>query len=191
MSSDPHSDALSPAPEREADLVAERGGELLDGLDRKRPGSRAHGDRTASWAVAIAVELALPRETALTVREVARLHEIGLLYVEPGDDAQAHAAAKLAAGAGLPDKVCVWLQHWRERFDGGGPRRMFGGAIPLESRIIRAACAFATEVAGDDDPVAALERLGAHADTELDPATIGAIAFVLDRGAPGGAPNAQ
>lgn len=130
------------------------------------------------------------------MRETARLHEIGLLYVdldlarrgEAGTDEeraaldrQAEAAARLAAGAALPGTACIWLEHWRERFEGGGPKGLYGGAIPLESRIIRAACAYARELAGERDPARALERLGGRAGGELDPAAIGAIAFVLDR----------
>jgi len=210
MSSDPRSDAPSPGPEpsaegagpdpeasSDAELIRARGADLLAALESRLPGSQAHAEATASWALAISAELGLARETALAVRETARLHAIGLLYVDAqlagrreselaederaALDAQAEAAARLAAGAGLPSAACVWLEHWRERFEGGGPKRLYGGAIPLESRIIRAACAYAAEVAADPDPHTALERLGEQADSELDPATIGAIAFALDR----------
>lgn len=211
MSSDPRSDAPSPEPDRspgqsgsvpeeptDAGLVRERGADLLAALEARLPGSLTHAEQTARWTLAIAAELRLPRATALAVRETARLHAIGLLYLDAelagrGDcgaspaerdalDTQAEVAARLASGAGLPAAACVWLEHWRERFEGGGPKRLYGGAIPLESRIIRAACAYAHELAADPDPAPALERLGELAGTELDPATIGAIAFVLDRG---------
>jgi HD-GYP domain-containing protein (c-di-GMP phosphodiesterase class II) len=197
MSSDPHSDAPSPAPELDDELIRERGADLLAALEARLPGAAPHADETARWALAISAELGLARANALAVRETARLHAAGLLYVDAGLagrpeqdlsdeertelDRQAEAAARLAAGAGLPAAPCVWLEHWRECFDGDGPKGLYGGAIPLESRIIRAACAYATELAADADPDAALERLGDQADTTLDPATIGAIAFVLDR----------
>ena len=204
MSSDPQSDAPSPAaepsaPPPDAELVRQRGADLLAALEARSPGSLAHADLTARWTLAIAAELRLPRATALALRETARLHAIGTLYLDAplagrGDsegspeerdafDAQAEAAARLAAGAGLPSAPCIWLEHWRERFEGGGPKGLFGGAIPLESRIIRAACAFAHELDADSDPGRALERLGEQAGAELDPAAIGAIAFVLDRSA--------
>ena len=210
MSSDPRSDAPSPGPEpplgsagtaaaADAELVRERGADLLEALETRLPGAVAHADQAGRWALAIAAELRLPRATALALRETARLHAIGLLYLDAtlargGDreaspehgqalDAQAEAAARLASGAGLPAAPCIWLEHWRERFEGGGPKGLYGGAIPLESRIIRAACAYAHELAADGDRAAALERLGSLAGTELDPATIGAIAFVLDRDA--------
>jgi HD-GYP domain-containing protein (c-di-GMP phosphodiesterase class II) len=186
MSSDPRSDAPSPGPEQsDAELIRERGADLLAALEARLPGATEHADATGRWALAIAAELRLPRATALAVRETARLHGIGQLYLETARancdaDAQALAAARLAAGAGLPDGASVWLQHWRERFDGEGPRGLYGGAIPLESRIIRAACAYARELEAEPDTARALERLGDRAGTELDPATIGAIAFVLD-----------
>ncbi|HEX6117066.1 MAG TPA: HD domain-containing phosphohydrolase [Solirubrobacterales bacterium] len=213
MSSDPRSDAPSPEPETageaagpqggtrtDAELVRERGADLLAALEARLPGSLEHAELTARWALAISAELRLPRATALALRETARLHAIGMLYIDAGlagrgdrerspeerdaFDAQAEAAARLASGAGLPAAACIWLEHWRERFEGGGPRGLYGGAIPLESRILRAACAYAHELAVDSDPPRALERLGGLAGTELDPATIGAIAFVLDRSAP-------
>jgi len=186
MSSDPPSDAPSPEPEQagDAELVRDRGADLLAALEARSPGALAHAELTARWALAIAAELRLPRATALALRETARLHGIGLLYVDAGDDAQAEAAARLASGAGLPAAPCVWLEHWRERYEGGGPQGLYGGAIPLESRIIRAACVYAHELAADPDPTRALERLGEQAGTELDPAAIGAIAFVLDRSGP-------
>jgi HD-GYP domain-containing protein (c-di-GMP phosphodiesterase class II) len=182
----------------DAELVRDRGADLLAALDARLPGLQRHAEETARWALAISAELRLPLATALAVRETARLHAIGLLYVKAdvaahGDreesaderdalDAQAEAAARLASGAGLPAAACIWLEHWRERFEGGGPKNLYGGAIPLESRIIRAACTYAHELAGGPDPAEALERLGEYAGTDLDPATIGAIAFVLDRG---------
>jgi HD-GYP domain-containing protein (c-di-GMP phosphodiesterase class II) len=210
MSSDPRSDAPSPGPEEpsgpagtagptDAEVVRERGGDLLEALEARLPGSVAHADQVGRWALAIAAELRLPLARALALRETARLHAIGLLYLDAdvargGDregaperrqelDAQAEAAARLASGAGLPPASCVWLEHWRERFDGEGPKGLYGGAIPIESRIIRAACAYAHELAADAERARALERLGELAGTELDPATIGAIAFVLDRDA--------
>lgn len=195
MSSDPRSDAPSPGPEpSDAELIRERGADLLAALEARLPGSAAHAEEAARWALAIAAELRLARPTALAVRETARLHAIGQLYLETAKpdcaaDEQALPAARLAAGAGLPDGACVWLEHWRERFEGGGPRNLYGGAIPLESRILRAACTYAHELEDEPDPSRALERLGTRAGSELDPATIGAIAFVLDAAEPGGDPS--
>ena len=207
MSSDPLSDARSREPEtsREdrshADLIRERGGDLLAALEGRLPGSRAHADRTASWALAIAAEMSLGRDRALALRETARLHAIGLLYLpgellgraewelEPDElrryDEQGAAAAKLAVGAGIPPGPAAWLGHWRERYDGRGLLGVTGGAIPAESRVIRTACAYdaslqASRDAGDPDPGAsAMSWLGGRAGLELDPATIRALERVL------------
>lgn len=209
MSSDPRSDAPSPEPEgplaaqRDADLVRERGTDLLDALEARLPGSRAHADRAASWALAIAVELALDRDRALALREAARLHAIGMLYLpaellgrpewelDAGElrryDEQAEAAGRLAAGAGIPPAPAAWLAHWRERYDGRGLLGLIGGAIPLESRVIRTACAYdaylqAARGSGDPDPGArAIGSLTGLAGAELDPEPIRALGGALAR----------
>lgn len=208
----PHpNDAPSPEPAEgvNADVAAltrERGAPLLEGLEERIPGSREHADGTASWALAIAVELGLEPERCLAVREAARLHEIGNLYTDAellaklpdqlsDDDArrvEAHAEAggRLAEGAGVPSAPCIWIRHSRERFDGSGvPDGLYGGAIPIESRIIRAACAFETSLHriehAPERPKrpssTALAELQAAAGTELDPATVEALVRILAR----------
>lgn len=211
MSSDPRSDAPSPGPEApatvepESELVRRRGADLLEALETRLPGARRHADSSASWALAIAVELGLDRERALSVREAARLHAIGMLYL-PAEllgrpewelsaeelgryDEQAEAAGRLAAGAEIPAAPAAWLAHWRERFDGRGKLGLVGGAIPLESRIIRVACAFDAVLTGArhsdaEDPTSiALEWLGGVEGAELDPAATGALVEALSRSA--------
>src|SRR5919198_2175967 len=164
MSSDLPSDAPSRAeapstPGLEpglASLIRVRGAVLLEGLDSHLPGSREHADAVASYAFAAAVELGLDRDHAEVVREVAKLHDVGAVYVpagllaKPSDrltgperaqlDARFEDAYQLAAGAGLPEDVCEWIRACGERYDGLGPRRARDDAIPLESRIARAAC---------------------------------------------------
>ena len=120
-----------------------------------RPGSREHAEATASYAFATAVELGFERERAEAVREAARLHDVGMVYVPTAVLAAApeqlspegralidsHPAygAKLALGAGIPDAVCDWIRATGERFDGGGPGGLAGERIPLEARIVRVA----------------------------------------------------
>src|SRR5919198_4175113 len=83
-------DPPSVAPSNEADLagcedlaelVQSRGSTLLDALEEHRPGSRDHADATASYGFAAAVELRFERDHAEAVRETARLHEVGMIYV--------------------------------------------------------------------------------------------------------------
>jgi HD-GYP domain-containing protein (c-di-GMP phosphodiesterase class II) len=225
MSSDPQSDVPSSGPEQgraggssegeatparklepgPAALVGARGTTLLDGLERHIPGSRDHADGTASYAFAAAVELGLERDHAEAVRETARLHEVGKVYVPatvlakpPGEltpeesaqlDSHSAKGAELARGAGIPEPAAAWIAAAGERFDGAGPGALRGEHIPLESRIVRAACAFdGALAAGAAAPPAerrraAIEELGSAAEGELDPRVVEALAAILERAA--------
>ena len=86
--------------------------------------------------------------------------------------------------------ACGWLRYSLERYDGTGqPDGLFGGAIPLESRIIRTACAFATGLSSaalSDEwsgapSVLALAEVRAAAGTALDRGAVEALAAVLQR----------
>ncbi len=143
MSSDRPSGARSSGPELSlAAHVEARGSELLDALERHLPSSRDHADGTATYAFAAAVELTLERDHAEAVREAARLHEVGNVYVPvavlakpPGElspedrallDSRFASGAELARGAGVPDKACEWIGAVGERFDGSGPTGLAG-----------------------------------------------------------------
>ncbi len=112
-----------------------------------------------------------------------------MLAKPPGERDQADRAAfeshfeagyRLAKGAGLAEQVCGWLLRGRERYDGRGPERLLADAIPIESRICRAACACATELV-EAEPVAAIAALRASSGRELDPRVVEALAAALDR----------
>jgi HD-GYP domain-containing protein (c-di-GMP phosphodiesterase class II) len=212
MSWDPPSDGPSPDAEAAdealhadlAELVSERGAVLLDALESHYPGSRDHADATASYAFGAAVELRLEREHAEAVREAARLHEAGMLYVpaavlaaRPEDrDAQAQAmieahpghGADLAHGAGVPAPACKWIDATAERFDGRGPSGLAGERVPLEARIIRVACACDRVLTAPHPHTTAAERratafawLRAVGGRELDPRVVAALTGMLDR----------
>lgn len=217
MSSPPHGGAPSPAPEPapaagqaplgEADQTRLRGEPLLDGLEAHIPGSRAHGDSTAAYAFAIAVEIGLGRDECELIREAARLHEVGKLYLPtwlltepPGqlsvserEQLHSHHALgqKVALGAGVPKEVCAWILHCRERFNGEGPGGLAGEGIPLPSRVIRVACAYATllrqqnAATAEEARHATLAWLRAAGGAELDPALVEALARVVGRVAGG------
>src|SRR5262245_60012966 len=162
MSSDPPNASPSPATDpppadpRLAELVRLRRAPLLEALDAHLPGSRDHAEATGSYVLAAAVGLGHDRATAELCRETAKLHDVGMVYVPaelmrtPFDswsaadrdvfDAHYEAGARLALGAGVPDDVCDWLLRIRERFDGHGPERLAGEAIPVASRLTRAGC---------------------------------------------------
>jgi HD-GYP domain-containing protein (c-di-GMP phosphodiesterase class II) len=184
-----------------------RGLPLLEGLERHVPGSIEHAEGTASYALIAAAELGFDRPRAELLREVAKLHEVGRVYLpaallakpigdlsiaeRAGLDRHFLAGAQLAAGAGIPAEACEWIRAVGERFDGGGPCGMAAGAIPPESRVIHAACVCEALVTAPVDPAwgagsadrraraaAGLRALGG---TELDPAVAGALAAVLER----------
>jgi HD-GYP domain-containing protein (c-di-GMP phosphodiesterase class II) len=188
-----------------AELLRERGAPLLEALERHLPGARDHADGTASYAFVAAVAIGFDRTQCDVAREVARLHEIGLVYVpveilsrppsardeadEAAVDAHYEAGYRLARGAGLPEAPCGWLLRARERFDGGGPEGLAGGRIPIESRLIRAACVCQTALStpglpGEPSaPERARAELSAQAAAELDPSIAAALLGVLERAA--------
>jgi HD-GYP domain-containing protein (c-di-GMP phosphodiesterase class II) len=214
MSSAEPSGGPSPAPEQaghiaEAALVKVRGVALLEGLERHVPGSTEHAEATASYALAAAAELGFGRRRAELLREVAKLHEIGRVYLpaellskpldelapaeRAGLDRHYLAGAQLAAGAGIPADACEWIRAVGERFDGNGPGGLAGDAIPPEARVIRAACACDALVRAPADPgsvasgldprARAAAGLRSAAGAELDPAPALALAAVLGRAA--------
>ena len=207
MSSPPQSDDLSREAEQPAgeDLsaafVGERGAVLIDSLDTHTPGAAIHGEATAAYAFAVAESMELGSDRAELVREVAKLHEVGKVYVsaetlsKPQDELddeerlvlelEAENGAGLARGAGLPASVCEWILRWPERFDGSGPAGLAGEEIPLESRIINAACACAEVAGGASPPLPeaaagvigrAMRALGGK---RLDPAVVEALTNAL------------
>lgn len=190
-----------------ATLVKARGSTLLDALELHVPGSREHADGTAAYAFAAAVELGFERARAEAVRETARLHEIGKVYVpatilssDPNEldpqggallDSHPDYGAELARGAALPAQACDWIAATRERFDGTGPASRAGESIPLEARIIRVACACdsalsaspATGLPRDPPHHVATTRMRGMAGHELDPRVVEALIVILNRAA--------
>jgi HD-GYP domain-containing protein (c-di-GMP phosphodiesterase class II) len=218
MSSDPRRGVHSQAAERAAasgsqvrlvELIRARGETLLAALERHWAGSRAHADGTATFAFATAVELGWGREPAEEVREAARLHDVGLVYVPAetlsraaGDltveertllDSRFARGAALARAAAVPEAACEWIRAVGERFDGGGPSGLAGERIPAESRVIRTACLCDAVLAGAAPVQAppggrhrlALDELRRRSGAELDPRVSGALAGVLERAAGG------
>ncbi len=206
MSSDRRSaDPSSRADPGLASLLRERGAPLLEALERHMPGAQEHADGTASYAFVAAVAIGFDRTQCDVAREVARLHEIGLVYVpsevlarpaSARDDAEIatydgyfEAGYRLARGAGLPEAACGWLLRARERFDGNGPEGIADGRIPIESRLIRAACVCQTELSTPTLPgepsgsERAIDELARQAAAQLDPSVVAALTGVLERAA--------
>ena len=190
----------------DASLVRARGLPLLEALERYAPGSRGHADAAATYAFAIAVELGLERSRCELIREVARLHEVGRLYVpvqlasqrrdqlEPHELEQVEqspaAAAELARGAGVPEDVCALILATQERYDGLGPGGLRADAIPMAARISRAACTYQEVTERDTDTLPlprnepharAVSELGRSSGSVLDPIVLEALARVVAR----------
>ena len=215
MSSPPHSGAPSPGPEPgppvgqvrlgKAAETRLRGEPLLEGLGAHLPGAREHADATATYAFATAVEVGIDRAGCELIREAARLHDVGKLYLpqwllaapagelsegERAERESHHALGhKVALGAGVPEEACAWILHVRERVDGEGAGGLAGEGIPLAARIIRVACAYGTLLrqqppgSADETRQAALAWLRSAGGAELDPALVEALARVVGRAA--------
>jgi HD-GYP domain-containing protein (c-di-GMP phosphodiesterase class II) len=176
--------------------VAERGGPLLDALEAHLPGARRHADATAGYAFATAAELGFERDRVESIREAARLHDVGLVYVpaavlaRPAESLEDHQrsmldshleiASRLCRGAGIPEEICGWILRTRERYDGQGPERLRGMDVPIEARIIRTACA-ADLLLGRAGSLQTVSALRAAEGSELDPVVSDAVVAVVER----------
>lgn len=177
-----------------------RGEELLEVLERHAPGTGAHARATGTYAFVGALAAGQNRERAALIREAAKLHTVGKIYLpaallaaDPKKLAPSErerlgshheAGAALARGAGVEEKVCTWILHSREHFDGTGPGGLAGAEIPVESRIIRAACRCATSFAehpAAEAASAAARELRERAGGELDPSVASPLAEMLER----------
>ncbi len=176
-----------------------RGGPLLAALDRRLHGARDHADATAAYVFGTAAEVGMTEERAKLTAEAARLHDLGKLYLpaellrdSPPLDAEERlrfeyhpeACYRLLLGSGVVDEVATWLRDQCERVDGHGfPRALPAEEIPLESRVIAAACAYDEGRRRMAAPLALAELRGA-AGSALDPAVVAALAAVVGRAAP-------
>jgi HD-GYP domain-containing protein (c-di-GMP phosphodiesterase class II) len=185
-----------------AALLQTRGAPLVEALERHSEGAREHAEATASYAFATAVDLGFGRAESEAVREAAMLHEVGQVYIpaealaeaeRERDEAETEAFEAyyeasywLARRAEIPEHVCDWLLHVRERYDGTGPEGLPGEAIPIESRIIRAACVCQTALAapvgpGEQPRRRAVEQLDSRAGGQLDPRVVAALVKLIER----------
>ena len=163
----------------------------------------------ATYAFAIAVERGLERGCCELIREAARLHDVGRLYLDPSlaqrptealsaaelseAERSRAAGAKLAWGAGVPERACEWVAAASERYDGSGPAGKRGEEIPLAGRITRVACAYvevvertaaAPPMVRDEPRALALSELRGAAGTTLDGQVVEAMAAIIARAAP-------
>jgi HD-GYP domain-containing protein (c-di-GMP phosphodiesterase class II) len=177
-----------------------RGAPLLEALAQHSPATAIHSEATSSYAFSLAVELGFDRHRSEAARDLARLHEVGKLYVPasvlqkpeaertPGEqlafEDHPEAGARIASGAGIQEEACTWILHQRERFDGSGPLGLSGEQIPVESRLLRAVCACHLTMAEPAHSRAAdraILRIGGGAGNELDPEIAAAMIALIER----------
>lgn len=127
-------------------------------VDAKDPYSRGHLDRVAKYAVQIAERFGLNSDEKNTLRDAARLHDLGKIGVtdeilsRPGPlDAEAWSLMKKhpEIGEGIIKPIsslrnlCDIIRHHHEMLDGSGyPDGLKGDAISLFARILAVADIF-------------------------------------------------
>lgn len=191
--------ADQPAGARELASTVHALARALDGIDPALGGG-AHSQRVARYAVAVARELGLSDSQLQELRSAAVLHDVGKVAVPPSilrmpeselDDRQrgalryhAWVSRTMIAGAGLANVADV-VFHIPENWDGTGyPERRREDAIPMSSRVLRAAELLDELTSGTGgrtalDPFSAAGELKRLAGTHLDPDVAVALARLV------------
>lgn len=191
--------ADQPAGARELASTVHALARALDGIDPALGGG-AHSQRVARYAIAVARELGMSDSQLQELRSAAVLHDVGKVAVPPSilrmpdselDDRQrgalryhAWVSRTMIAGAGLPNVADV-VFHVPENWDGSGyPERRREDAIPMASRVLRAA-ELLDDLTSDTGgrpglaPFVAAGELKRLAGTQLDPDVAVALARLV------------
>ena len=191
--------ADQPAGARELASTVHALARALDGIDPALGGG-AHSQRVARYAVAVARDLGLSDSQLQELRSAAVLHDVGKVAVPPSilrmpdselDERQrgalryhAWVSRTMIAGAGLANVADV-VFHIPENWDGTGyPERKREEAIPMSSRVLRAAELLDDLTSGTAgrtalDPFSAAGEIKRLAGTELDPDVAVALARLV------------
>ena len=148
-----------------------------------------HGAVVATLALALGRRAGLPAKRLPLLARAALLHDIGKQYVprsvldKPGElvpherhliEAHPTIGAQMLLEAGLIEEATI-IRHHHERWDGSGyPDRLYGTAIPFESRLIFVADVFDAMTADRPyrralSPEVARAEIAAEAGRQLDP----------------------
>jgi len=174
--------------------------ELATAIDRRYEIAPAHSRKVAVVSRDLALALELPADTIAACYLGGLLHAVGTL---PLDDDAMHPHGTLTAldaklelhhgtrGAGLIEQipcashvariVAAYEEHW----DGGGPRRVRGEAIPFEARVVAVANAIVTltEPGGDALPLtSSLTEIWRLAGGRYDPEVVSALFRLVREG---------
>jgi hypothetical protein len=152
-----------------------------------------HSARVSRLAVSVGRELGMPEPELLELEYAALMHDIGQLslreqipggatvLVDPAEQRRiAEYGAEVIQQAKVLDRVAEIVRRQSEPYRGGPADR----AVPLSSRIIRAANAFDDLVGSSSEPsraAAAVERLQLDTAVEYDPSVVEALSRIVTR----------
>jgi len=170
---------------------------LAQTVDRRMTPAEDHSSAVARYATAIARQLGWNGEELSLLGMAGMLHDVGKVAVPDrilvgagaltSEEHDLHVRSQPELGAELVSRVeglepaVAWIRHANENWDGSGyPDGLSGEAVPLGSRILHVADAFASMTGRRSyrAPVsieAALEELTRNAGTQFDPACVDAL----------------
>lgn len=170
--------------------------QMTESISQSDPGYRAHAERVASIAAAIAKELRLDGDTVNAVRDSGFLHDVGKsgvsdnILVKPGkltDDEMEEVRRHPVLGRfllkplGFQPGVIEGVATHHERWDGSGyPRGLEAEEIPITGRILAVAEAY--DVMTSDQPYrkkmdrdAAIKDIKDQSGSQFDPNVVNAL----------------
>jgi diguanylate cyclase (GGDEF)-like protein len=180
---------------------------LMAALEAHDPGSVAHSERVAEYAVGIAESLGYPAEDIPLLRIAALLHDVGMIGVsqeilrKPGRltaaeylEVRRHPVIGYEMTRNLPgcQVPSIYVLYHHETWGGHGyPEALHGEEIPLASRIIAVAEAFDMMHSQRPNrkamPLAECRRrLIGGAGTQFDPQVVSVMISVASRELPTG-----
>lgn len=171
-------------------------------FDARDPYVGSHAAQVATYAVAIAEEMALPPERVEIVRQSAYLHDIGKIAIPESilhkpdkltDDEYAFIKKHAEIGADFIETshglrhLAPFIRYHHERWDGKGyPDGLAGDEIPLEARILNVCDSI--EAMASDRPYHQAMSTGEIVDevvrcagTQFDPAVAKAFIRIAER----------
>ena len=179
---------------------------LAQTVDRRTTPPDDHSSEVARYATAIARRMEWDGEELSLLGLAGMLHDVGKITLPERilrgadplspEEHDLHLHAGPVVGAELVSRVdglgpaVEWIRHSHENWDGSGyPDGLSGESIPLGSRILHVADAFASMTGRRSyrstvSAEAALEELGRQAGSQFDPACVEALEAHLSGSAP-------
>jgi len=178
---------------------------LANALEAKDPCTSGHSARVAELAGQLALHLDLPRSTAETIAQSARLHDLGKIGIpesilrKPGPLTESEweimrrhpvTGAQIVAPLDFFDDGAIIVRHHHERLDGSGyPDGLSGDAIPLGARIVAVADVYDALTSSRPYRAAltreqAIELIRRESGRTLDPLVVEPLEQALDASAP-------